>query len=900
MRDSNLIFGGIQVIGGGSFFQLSPVPSSLDAGNYCFLSSTFWKTFPHTMKLNEVIRQREKNLIQAVNELCEGKPSAETLKLITSLSRPLTSYEDTVFIFGTNFDVNFYNHVKVDELHGFQFIFQSEDKGEHLLLRRTSAPKYLCLKPYCKLIVIRNLDIGLVNGMSCKLVGLNDDEIEVEVESDKYLHHNLGGKKFKLNRCKFNLRSDDGRVIASRYQFPVKLGYCITVDKSQGRTLDKVVVDGSNIWKAGQLGVAVGRAVSTEGLQVINFNKSSAEIKHPDCVYEAYNRRMETVKQNRLCCKKNITPFDVQTFAIHHYTNNLQQLQDATPMAFDNNEEVEIVFPWVWDDFIQEHLTLGKTKTQKERNQLLVDSSDKATFIKFVHTMYDKINGLFCKYRNPPKGSKCNWCRMCDEMNTLLKSDDHIADVKAAYNINTLTEMHMRLAASICFGILNKVVESAKNMEINNIKPMYDGVTDTRLRLTLDELNTIRYVAGACIHHLKRRFERSVEIDIIGDLHRAKKAYRCCQLVSCLTDSQCNLEQVSKSPETLIETIRRQGNRQGLKFVTDECFEFFQFLFKKVACIQNFVTFESRLDGLYRRNVDKIQNDPDIMHKWFNLFSQCTNKCSSSVEPCTDQKSIDTMSDLLQYEFDTTLLMDMYDELCCYYIKVTLNELRKKYLDKKSLAPKSMQHRHEVLIDKSIKRKVKHIDYPCGKCNKECIDIGTCKNPKFEDFSVQCDKCSKWYHYICVGLDGKESFLKSNSKEDYICPECAIIDQHVNEMIPIPENDSLSSNIEPPETASLDVQEEQLRELAEESIQEHVTKRKTCVTSKRMKKINSSLPAQHDNDTVSDGTLSNDAKKGSKSKKKSVKVNAKTSNADERPLVTRSGRAVKKKVIHDA
>ena len=326
VRNSNLIFRGIQVIGGGSFFQLSPVPSCLDAGNYCFMSDSFWRTFPHTMKLNDVMRQREKNLIQAVNELCEGKPSSETLKLISSLSRPLSSYEDAVFIFGTNFDVNFYNHVKVDELHGFQFIFESQDKGEHMLLRRLAAPKYLCLKPYCKVIVIRNLDNGLVNGLPCKLVGLSDDEIEIKVEDDKHLHHKLGGKTFKVERCKFLVRADDGKVVASRYQFPVRLGYCITVDKSQGRTLDKVVVDGSNIWKAGQLGVAVGRAVSTDGLQIINFDKSSAYIKHPDVVYEAYNRRMETVKQSRLCCKKNINPFDVQTFAIHHYTNNLQQL----------------------------------------------------------------------------------------------------------------------------------------------------------------------------------------------------------------------------------------------------------------------------------------------------------------------------------------------------------------------------------------------------------------------------------------------------------------------------------------------------------------------------------------------------------------------------------------------
>ena len=55
------------------------------------------------------------------------------------------------------------------------------------------------------MIVIHNLDIGLVNGMSCKPVGLNDAEIEVEVESDKYLHRNVDGKKFKFNRCKFIL-----------------------------------------------------------------------------------------------------------------------------------------------------------------------------------------------------------------------------------------------------------------------------------------------------------------------------------------------------------------------------------------------------------------------------------------------------------------------------------------------------------------------------------------------------------------------------------------------------------------------------------------------------------------------------------------------------------------------
>ena len=898
VKNSNLIFGGIQVIGGGSFFQLSPVPSLQDPGNYCFLSDKFWQTFPHTMKLTDVIRQREKKLIDAVNELCEGKPSLQTLRLVTSLSRPLESYMNAVFIFGTNFDVNFYNHVKVDELPGFQFIFDSEDSGEHMLLRRIAAPKYLCLKPYCKLIVIRNLDNGLVNGMSCKLVGLNDDDIDVEVEGDKYLHHQMSGRKFKLNRCKFLVRSQEGDVVASRIQFPVKLGYCITVDKAQGRTLDKLVVDGSNIWKAGQLGVAIGRAVSTEGLQVINFNKSTAFIKHPDCVYEAYSKTMKTIRQTGSCCRTPVQNYDVHTFAIHHYANNVQQLQDATEMSCDNNEDVTIHFPWVWDDFIQDSLTLGKTKTQQRRNQILVENSDKEPFVAFVHSLYDKVNGFFCKYRNPPQGSKCNWCRMCDELNMLLKSDEYISNVKRAFNVIKLSEEHMRVSASMAFTILDKVVATAKSMEIEQRKPMYEGVSDTRLRLTLDELNTLRYVAGACIHHLRRRFERAVEIDMLGDIHKAKRAYRCCQLVSCLTDSQVNLEQLSQCPETLIETIRRQGNKRSLKFVTDECFDFFKYLFKRVACIQNFVTFESRLHGIYGRNVETLKNDANLMHKWFNLFSKCDNKCSLPENTCADRDKPDDINDMLQYELDTALLLDMYDELCCYYIKVTLNELRKKYLDKNCLAPKTMQHRHEVMIDKVKRKQAKHIEYPCGKCCKECIDIVTCKNPKFEDFSVQCDKCSQWYHYICVGLTGKESFLKSNSNDEYMCPECITSGGSPTETIPI---DTMSEDLHVVDTiqeAQLEEQEQNFQDMATAVLEEGVTRRKKKTKGKKCQSPVNSVSTEQVHDTESQDSVSLSLQSNKQPAKANKRKECKKS--DERPLVTRSGRAVKKKVIHDA
>ena len=48
------------------------------------------------------------------------------------------------------------------------------------------------------------------------------------------------------------------KIIACRKQFPIKLGYATTVDRSQGRTIPSLVVDAYNFWKPAQLGVAVG------------------------------------------------------------------------------------------------------------------------------------------------------------------------------------------------------------------------------------------------------------------------------------------------------------------------------------------------------------------------------------------------------------------------------------------------------------------------------------------------------------------------------------------------------------------------------------------------------------------------------------------------------------------
>ncbi|EYC20655.1 hypothetical protein Y032_0021g345 [Ancylostoma ceylanicum] len=103
----------------------------------------------------------------------------------------------------------------------------------------TGMPKYnLRLKVEAIIMLIKNLDIseGLCNGTRLIVLSI--------LRENRLLHckNLITGAEVYITRIPLNYSDETTGIAFDRFQFPVRLTYCMTVNKSQGQTFEKVVV----------------------------------------------------------------------------------------------------------------------------------------------------------------------------------------------------------------------------------------------------------------------------------------------------------------------------------------------------------------------------------------------------------------------------------------------------------------------------------------------------------------------------------------------------------------------------------------------------------------------------------------------------------------------------------
>lgn len=291
-------FGGIQLVLLGDFLQLPPVSGRDDADlntdyaiksdawaaadiRYCYMDKTHRATDP---KLKYLLHKISTDTVdEKTEQLTQSRVGGYSMK------DPKKTYTT---LFTTNKNVDAYNKAELDKnpnrLVKVRGIVSGTAKNIEKIYKSNNILDEIELKVGATVMLTSNTrneqsgilyangSIGVIETFLGEVprVRFNDGTV-VSIERKKYeLTEKKKGPKLKGDAEDYFYEVP----LASVQQFPLRLGYAITVHKSQGQTFDGVVVDLSKCFTPGLGYVALSRVRSLDDLVILDINEKAFEI----------------------------------------------------------------------------------------------------------------------------------------------------------------------------------------------------------------------------------------------------------------------------------------------------------------------------------------------------------------------------------------------------------------------------------------------------------------------------------------------------------------------------------------------------------------------------------------------------------------------------------------------
>jgi hypothetical protein len=268
-------FGGIQVVLCGDLFQLPPVSGNKQPS--LVIDAKIWNTMNlTTCYLTEQFRQNDDFFTQILNAIRAGTVTEEHAEILQDRVR---DYDEDDFstitkLFTHNVDVDSINNQQLESLNEQSYYYTMASKGKdnlvQLLKKSCLAPELLTLKIGAEVMFVKNnFELGYVNGTRGIVVDITDDELPVV--------QTIAGVEITVEPQTWSIE-DDGRVLASITQIPLRHAWAITVHKSQGMSLDAAVIDLSKSFAYGMGYVALSRVRTLDGLHLVGFSESALSV----------------------------------------------------------------------------------------------------------------------------------------------------------------------------------------------------------------------------------------------------------------------------------------------------------------------------------------------------------------------------------------------------------------------------------------------------------------------------------------------------------------------------------------------------------------------------------------------------------------------------------------------
>lgn len=289
-KQINKPMGGIPILFSGDFYQLPPVMDKLP------FNDKLWKKLHLRMYKYEVsVRHKgDDRYFHMLNRIRIGEANSRDIEALLArngLPVPLSDGIRPIYMFATNKDTNSKNQEEYNKINGVETLINAFDSvlikvgkswsntADYTVNQaRTETenqtqkvPEVLGLKVGAQYYITVNINQKkkLLNGTACIFLQMAPSGQAVVAYS---------GGIAALDMKPFTFLFGYGKYCLHRMQYPLKLGYAMTIHYSQGATLERAVIDTSGVFACAQVYVALSRVKSLDGVYLVGFEEKHIRV----------------------------------------------------------------------------------------------------------------------------------------------------------------------------------------------------------------------------------------------------------------------------------------------------------------------------------------------------------------------------------------------------------------------------------------------------------------------------------------------------------------------------------------------------------------------------------------------------------------------------------------------
>ena len=264
----------------GDFLQLPPVVRGAQETFFAFESSA-WKAFDfEVVELTYIYRTDDKAFIELLHHVRYGYVDEVVHNHLNSFIKPLPNdFSHTTFLFGKNISASKHNKEQLDSIEGERFVKEAQiikhkknvsDKEIEKFLNDARIEKELDLKIGAPVLFTRNA-WNYYNGERGEVVNVDEQFVYVQksdgrvVKLEMVAQHKTQWVEKTVEKTKQMVEEERFSV----YQYPIKLAFAITIHKSQGMSIESLIIQSNEIFAASQFYVALSRSSNPKQLILI-------------------------------------------------------------------------------------------------------------------------------------------------------------------------------------------------------------------------------------------------------------------------------------------------------------------------------------------------------------------------------------------------------------------------------------------------------------------------------------------------------------------------------------------------------------------------------------------------------------------------------------------------------